>query len=173
MASDYGLNFGFRRSAETMSRHEGRFKTPAGTAWRIGTAVEIDPAAPGFLKRSAAATEPLPGVHGLLVQEESHLRSIYQTDEWDSFDLGVAKANQLSTMWFGAGVKVWFRNTAGATRIDGRVIPSVAMVVMTGIAVGDALTWNGTAWAKSGDGSNAWFRVTATSTDYVEAVLQF
>ncbi len=173
MASDYGLNFGFRRSDESMSRHEGRFKTPAGITWRLGTAVEIDPATPGYLKRSAADAVPLPGIHGLLVQEESHLRSIYNSEGWDSFDLGIAKPEQLSVVWFGAGTKVWFRNTAGSTRIDGRVIPSVAMVVMTGIAVGDALTWNGTAWAKDADASAAWMRVTATSTDYVEAVLQF
>lgn len=173
MASDYGLNFGFRRSDESMAIREGRFKTPVGSALRIGTAVEIDPATPGYLKQSAAATTPLPGVHGLLVQEDSHLRSIYDAPDWDSFDLGIAKANALSTIWAGAGTKVWYRNTAGATRIDGRVISSVAIVVMTAVVVGDALTWNGTAWTRSADGSNAWLRVTATSTDYVEAVVQF
>jgi len=173
MASDYGLNFGFRRSDESMAIREGRFKTPVGSALRLGTAVEIDPATPGYLKQSATATDPLPGVHGLLVQEESHLRSIYNAPEWDSFDLGIAKANQLSVIWAGAGTKVWFRNTAGQTRIDGRVIPSVAIVVMTSVVVGDALTWNGTAWTRDASAVHPWLRVTATSTDYVEAVIQF
>lgn len=173
MASDYGLNFGFRRSAETMSRHEGRFKTPVGSSLKLGTAVQIDPASPGYLKQSATGQTPIPGIHGILVQEEAHLRSIYQADEWDSFELGRALPDKLSTIWFGAGTKVWFRNTTGSTRLDGRVISSVAMVVMTSIVVGDALTWNGTAWTRDASATNPWMRVTAVSTDYVEAVLSF
>ena len=99
MASDYGLNFGFRRSDESMATREGRFKTPAaGDPLLIGTAVEIDPATPGYLKASAAAAAAVSGLRGILVQEESHLGSIFALGQGgaefgghDSLDLGVAK----------------------------------------------------------------------------------
>lgn len=180
MASDYGLNFGFRRSDESMAVREGRLKTPVGSALRLGTAVEQD-AATGFLKQCAANAAPLTGVHGLLVQEEDFitlLGSGYATRSNDSFDLGVAEANKLSVMYAGAGTKVWLKNSAAQTRADGRTIGAVTIVNVTGVAVGDGLGWNGTTWVKS-DGTTTphWLRVTAVSgsgtSAYVEAVLQF
>jgi hypothetical protein len=176
MASDYGLNFGFRRSDESYRSSEGRFKTPAtGSALLIGTAVQIDPAAPGFVKACAASAPIVPGVAGLLVQEESHWGSIYgqPVSTYDSYNLGVAKLNQLSVISTGAGVKVWFKNTTGATRVDGRITPTVNIWTTTGVALGDSLGWNGTTWAKVTDLTTAWMTVTAVNTaaGYVEGVL--
>jgi hypothetical protein len=176
MASDYGLNFGFRRSDESVRVSEGRFRTPAtGAALLIGTAVKIDNANPGFLKVCASADPIVPGVAGLLVQEEVMFGSIYGQNvaDYDSTNLGIAKLNTLSVVTNGAGTKVWFKNTVGGTRADGHVTPSVTMWSTSGVALGDSLGWNGTTWVKVTDLSTAWMTVTAvnTGTGYVEGVL--
>ncbi len=178
MASEYGLNFGFRRSDESVRVSEGRFRTPAtGSPLLIGTAVQIDPANPGFLKACASAAPLVPGVAGLLVQEEVHIGSIYgqPVGAFDSFSsaYGIAKPNTLSVVTTGAGTKVWFKNTTGATRADGRVTPSVTMWTPSGVALGDSLGWNGSAWVKVTDLSTAWMTVTSVngSAGYVEGVL--
>ena len=172
MASDYGLNFGFRRSDESMAIREGRQKTPAsGNPLHLGTAVELDGANPGYLKQSAAATKPISGMHGLLVQEESHLtNALVDVAGHDSYDLGWAKKNQLSTIWAGNGTKVWFKNTPAYSRGD-RSKAAVTMVDLTGVAIGDFLGWDGTKWVESADAG--WLAVTLVATNYVEAVLTF
>jgi hypothetical protein len=176
MASDYGLNFGFRRSDESLRLSEGRYKTPVGSALVLGTAVEIDASDPGYLKQCAANPVAVPGNHGLLLQEENHLRTTYDVMGYDSFDNGVAKADQLSVITSGAGTKVWFKNTAGQTRADGRVISAVTMFVAAGLVVGERLGWDGTQWVES-DGTTIPHWMVLTSVDvaggYVEAVLTF
>lgn len=178
MASDYGLNFGFRRSDESMRTSEGRFKTPvSGTALKLGTAVEIDPASPGYLKASATNAVPVPGKSGLLLQEESHIRGTYDVMGYDSYDAGIAKADTLSVITFGSGTKVWFKNTTTATRADGRVVTGVSMFVASGLAVGERLGWHATnRWVES-DGTTIPHWMVVTSVDvaagYVEAVLTF
>src|SRR5262245_36557613 len=93
MASNYGLNFGFRRSDETLSIREGRFMVPAAGTFRQGSYVVIDPAAAGFLKAAPADTA-IQGA-GLLVQEEAHLVSVYAAGDagFDTFSsrLGVVQ----------------------------------------------------------------------------------
>lgn len=148
MASDYGLNFGFRRSDETMRVAEGRFRTPAGSSLVMGTCVEVDPAEPGYMRQGAANAAPRTGICGLLLQELDWDFSIYETSIVDSYDKGVARPGRLSVITNGSGVKVWFRNTAQINRADGRVIPARTLVDFTGgIDLGDQLGWNGTAWA--------------------------
>lgn len=176
MASTYGLNFGFRRSDESVRVSEGRFRTPAtGAALLIGTAVQVDPANAGFLKACASAAPIIPGYSGLLVQEESHFGSIYGQDVslYDSFAHGIAKKNQLSVITTGAGVKVWFKNTTGSTRADGRVTSTVTIVTLTGVGLGDTLGWNGTTWVKTTTAAEAWMTVTNVNVanGYVEGVL--
>ncbi|GAB3863372.1 hypothetical protein GCM10028801_30840 [Nocardioides maradonensis] len=173
MASDYGLNFGFRRSDENNATREGRLKTPVGSAFLIGTAVEIDPASAGYLKQSAANAAPVTGKSGLLVQEESHMFGLFDVQDHDSIDLGTAKADKYSIVWSGPGTKVWMRNTAAYSK-GGRTKAAVNIVDTTSVAVGDRLGWNGTKWVKS-DGSTTphWLTVTAVSTGYVEAVITF
>lgn len=175
MASDYGLNFGFRRSDESMAIREGRFKTPPdGDPLLIGTAVELDPAEPGYLKQCASGADAVTGLRGLLVQEESHLGNVFDAVPYlghDSIDLGTAKRDQLSVMWSGPGTKVWFKNTAAYER-GNRTKDAVEIVTETGVAVGDSLGWDGSKWIEA-TGADAWMTVTAVSTDYVEAVLTF
>lgn len=176
MASDYGLNFGFRRSDESMATREGRFKTPAtGDALRLGVAVEIDPANPGYLKVSAANAAPVSGLRGVLVQEESHIGSVFDGSTYghDSLDLGVAKKDQLSVMWAGVGTKFWFRNTDAYSR-GTRSKEAVQMVDLTGVGVGDQLGWDGSKWAKADVDTPGWLTVThLSSDDYCEAVSTF
>lgn len=176
MASEYGRNFGFRRSDESMRRSEGRFKTPVASALKIGTAVEIDPASAGYLKASAANAVPVPGKSGLLVQEENFIRGTYDVVGYDSYDNGVALPDKLSVITFGSGVKVWYQNTGAETRADGRSISAVTMFTAAGLVVGERLGWDGTKWVES-DGTTIphWFVVTAVDVagGYVEAVLTF
>lgn len=172
MASDYGLNFGFRRSDESMAVAEGRFKTPAGgSALKLGTAVEIDPATAGYVKASANNAVPVTGFHGLLVQEDSHILSIHERPWKDTADLGVAKKDTLCILRGGAGTKVWFKNTAQYTAPDGVVTAAVTMFTQGSIAVGDKLGWTGSVWDE--DNTNSWMVVTHVETDYLEAVLLF
>jgi hypothetical protein len=177
MASDYGLNFGFRRSDESMATREGRFKTPVGgNALLQGSAVELDPANPGYLKACAASAPPMTGLRGLLVQEESHLGSVFQNAPYlghDSIDLGLCKKDQLSVMWAGVGTKVWFKNTLAYSR-GNRSKAAVNLVDLTGVVVGDNLGWNGTLWAEAAGLPTAWLTVTLVSgTTYCEAVVTF
>jgi len=183
MASDYGLNFGFRRSDESMATREGRNKTPnTGNPLLQGSAVELDAAKPGYLKQSAAAAPPVTGLRGLLVQEESHiLSSMFQAAPGlghDSIDLGSCKLDQLSVMWAGVGTKVWFKNTAAYAR-GTRSKAAVTMVDVTGVAIGNALAWDGAKWIKEGTAGTGWLTVTlvtgtaATAGAYVEAVVTF
>lgn len=175
MASSYGNNFGFRRSNETMATREGRLKTPKGSALVIGTCVTFDQANPGYLKAAAANEPAVPGWAGILVQEEAFDGSIYGVDPSmrDSSQLGVALPDRLSVIWTGAGLKVWFKNTPVVDRSDGRHIAAREMVVFAGgIALGDYLGWNGTAWAKTATEAAQFLRVTTTDgTSYAEAVV--
>lgn len=176
MASDYGLNFGFRRSDESVRLSEGRVKTPvAGARLRLGTAVEIDPASAGYLKQAASGVKIRPGTSGLLIQEEDWDRTIYESPRIDSFALGLAYNNRLSVITTGAGTKVWMKNTASQTRADGRVIAAVAIFTATSVAVGRGLAWNGTVWVDASDptASTSFMEVTYfdAAKAYLEAVL--
>jgi hypothetical protein len=176
MASDYGLNFGFRRSDESVRVSEGRFRTPVtGAALLIGTAVQIDPANPGYVVPCPANAPIVPGVAGLLVQEEIMFGSIYgqEIGLLDSFSYGIAKPGRLSVISTGAGTKVWFRNSTAQTRVDGRAISAVTINDLTGANLGDTLGWDGTKWVKTTTASAAWMTVTAinTTASYVEGVL--
>lgn len=175
MASDYGLNFGFRRSDESNATREGRLKTPVGSALLLGTAVEVNPASAGYLKQSAADAAPKTGKSGILVQEENHIPGLFDVPGHDSLDLGTAKADKLSIIWSGQGTKVWLKNTDAYSR-GGRTKDAVTVVDLTGVAVGDSLGWDGSKWVKSDGGTTTpdWLTVTAVSgTDYCEAVLTF
>lgn len=178
MASDYGRNFGFRRSDESMRVAEGRYRTPAtGSTLLQGTAVEIDTANPGRLKAAAANAPLVTGVSGLLIQELAWDRSIYESpaDLLDSYSLNQTKKDRLSVMTSGAGVKVWLKNTPAETRADGRSIAAVTMVTLTGLAAGDKLGWDGSKFVEVNGSTvtEAWMTVLSvdSAAGRVEAVL--
>ena len=176
MASNYGLNFGFRRSDESVRVAEGRFKTPvAGPALLLGTAVVIDTATPGYVKAAPTTAPLVTGLSGILIQEEIMFRSIYEQDILDIYFLGIAKLNKLSVITSGPGTKVWLKNSPIQNRADGRIVPAVNLVDVTGVAVGDFLGWTAGVWAKTAAAAAQWMVVTQVSgagpTAYVEAVL--
>lgn len=167
--SDYGLNFGFRRSEPSV--REGRLRVPlTGTLYQ-GDLVTYDKDAPGFLKLAAATSALQPGFTGLLEQEEGWDISAFGAPNVDSFSKGKALNGKPAVIHSGAGNKVWLKNTPTQTRFDGRVIAARTIITMAGVtAIGDELEWSGTAWIKKSAGA-AVLRVTFVGTDYVEAVL--
>lgn len=176
MASNYGLNFGFRRSDESMtSGREGRLRTPAEGTFRIGSLVAFDAANPGYLRAATANEIGEGGTVGLLVQEEQMFGSIYEQEvaNYDSFSLGLAKNNTLSAIWAGAGLKVWFKNTESQTRADGRSITGVTMVDLAAVGINDYLKWDGSKFVKGTNASDSMLRVTNVNAEggYCEAVL--
>ncbi len=145
--SDYGYNFGFRRSSDTNRITESRLRAPANSALLLGTMVEQDFANPGFLKQSALNAKLVSGVSGLLLQELEWYRSIYQSpaDLVDSYMKGVAKPNMLAIITSGDGVKFWVKNTPAVTRADGRQI-AARTIVSSAIAAGNQVGWDGSQW---------------------------
>jgi len=174
MASDYGYNFGFTRSNESMRWSEGGYAVPALGTFLLGSVVEIDNANDGLMKQAAANAAPVPGVVGLLVQELEWDRSIYQSDAnlLDSYQMGIGHNARLAVITGGAGVKFWVRNNAAITRIDGRNIPAREMVAIAGLVAGDDLVWDGAKFAK-GTGAGVLARVLDVNpiTNRVDAVL--
>jgi len=182
MASDYGLNFGFRRSDEDLSIREGRFTVPVSGTFFQGMIVSPDPASAGYLKEVATDTPFCSGFVGLLVQEEAHIQAltnIYGNQYPDSGDLSAVYNSRMAIIWSGPGVKIWLQNTAATTRPDGRVIAAKTIMSGTGATwpvVGDYLGWDATAHAfkKATGSATAVARCTAASVEasgYVEAVL--
>ena len=163
MASDYGDVFGFRHSDESRRNAEGQYNTPVGgSSLLMGTCVEIDPSAPGFLRVGASNVAARPGICGLLLQEEAWDQPIYNSEITDSYTVGTAFKNRQSIITNGMGTKIWLKNRTGFTQSDGRVIPTVNMFVTTSVVVGAKLGWNGTAWAEVASASltNAHMEVT-------------
>lgn len=165
--SDYGKNFGFRRSEPSV--REGRLSVPATGDFNQGDLVTYDPAAPGKLKRAAAGEAVVPGFTGLLIQEEGWDISAFGAPNVDSNNKGKALNGKPAVLMTGGGLKVWLRNT-DEVQYHGRTFPAVTRVNLTGVAVGDELQWTGTAYAKKSTGTGV-LRVTTVGAGYVEAVL--
>jgi hypothetical protein len=165
--SDYGKNFGFRRSEPAV--REGRLGVPATGDFLQGDIVTYDPAAPGKLKRAAAGAPVVGGFTGLLIQEEGWDVSVFGAQVHDSNNKGKALNGKPAVLMTGAGLKVWLKNTA-EVNYHGRVFPAVTRVNLTGVAIGDELQWTGSAYAKKSTGAGV-LRVTAIGDGYVEAVL--
>src|SRR5215212_7774430 len=159
MASDYGLNFGFRRSDESMRLGtEGRLKVPATGTYRQGDLVTFDPANPGFIKKAAANTPVEPGFTGLLIQEDAWDIPVNGNQVLNTYDLDVVHNDALCAIWTGAGLKVWMKNTPATTNRGQRARDAVTKFTMgvtaTGppatapLAIGDYLGWTGTVFAQ-------------------------
>jgi hypothetical protein len=180
MASNYGPNFGIRRADEHQAIREGRFKTPAtGTQLVLGTCVEVDPAAAGFMRQAAAGVNARPGVTGLLISEDQFLQSIFsgaagQVQGYDFYQLNRAPLGKYAVILSGNGCKVWLKNTTTRTYM-GRTIPGLTMFAGTPV-IGDQLGWNGTAWATTATAGDGFMEVVqikpaAGPATYLEAVL--
>lgn len=168
--ADYGKNFGFRRTLGDSSVREGRYKVPATGTFHQGDLVTIDEANPGYIRLADAGATFVPGQTGLLIQE-FELDSIYAVGDIDSHTRGIAKNGYLCTIWSGAGIKVWLRNTDAENRWDGRVIEARQVAVLDGLTALDDLSWDGTRWIATAVGGTPALRVTVTNgASYAEAI---
>lgn len=165
--SDYGKNFGFRRSEP--SYREGRLGVPDTGDFLQGDLVTLDPANPGKLKRAAAGDPVVGGYTGLLIQEEGWDVSTFGAQVVDSNNKGKVLNGKQAVIMTGAGLKIWLRNT-DATTYHGRSFPAVERFVATGVDLGDELEWNGTKYAVKASGAGV-LRVTVIGDGYIEAVL--
>lgn len=176
--ADYGVNFGFRRADETMMVREGRLKVPATGTFHQGDLVVDDGATnPGFLKLGGAAELAVPGMTGLLVQEEGWDFSIYgESGIVDSYSKSLVRNNRLAQVVSGAGVKFWLRNNAAIANPDRTIAARTVLDVAT-VTVGSYLGWDGTKWVHSATASQEHAVVKVVSgtgaSAYAEAVLLY
>lgn len=180
----YTRNFGMR-SFENVVR-TARFRVPAapnafsgdgseGGLALIGTAVMLDAANPGFLKRPDANEVPSPAC-GVVVYE--HIQRM-GSDPFTTtaLDFEVVPAGQYAQVMRGPGVKVWFKNTESALSYDGKSRPGRDLVAGLGatpsVAVGDFLTVTADGTYTEGNATNGWFLVEQVQGDLVECRFTF
>lgn len=167
----YGRNFGMR-SFENVVR-DARFRVPAtGDPLFIGEGVMIDAATPGRLKRATAGVAPSANC-GILVYEHIQNKSDALTTNHDA-PYNVVPLGVYAQMMHGPGVKVWFKNTPLKTLYDGRQRAAKDMVALSGLAVGDGISPDGSgAWSE--DASAPWLIVEQVNPDtgLVEARFTF
>lgn len=172
MASDYGRNFGFRRSDESMlSGREGRLRVPATGTYLQGDLVTFDPANPGFIKKADANTPIEPGYTGFLIQEDAWDLPLHGDQVMNSWALGQVKNARLCAIWTGAGIKTWMRNTDASQLIGGVAHAAVTRFTMGSLVIGDYLGWDGTKYVEVASAATAVARVTLSdAAKYIEAV---
>lgn len=170
--SDYGLNFGFRRDEPSVK--EGRQKVPATGDFYIGDLVTHDTENPGFVKKAPENARFEGGYTGLLIQEEGWQTSYFGAEVVDSFGRGKALNGKPTAIYTGQGLKIWLKNTEGATRRDGRTVTGRTVVDTTGLTAGDLLKWDGSKWVKTTTDSQGALRVTIVDAakGYAEAVVR-
>lgn len=169
--TNYGKNFGFRRSLGDTAIREGKYLVPAdATDWRQGIMVEIDFANPGYLKKSASGAKPEAGIRGLLIQEEGWNSSIFEGPQNDIHDMGFIRPGMRATIWSGAGFLIWLKNTPAEARTGRNIVART--VVGPGLVVGDTVQWDGDKYVKSTAAANVFAKATISSGDagseYVE-----
>ena len=170
----YGDSFGFRRSnIEMWSGGEGRQRVPATGKFLQGDLVELDPAAAGFIKKSAANAAPAAGVRGLAIQESAHIGSVFDGAYPTQDRLETLKNGETLTILTGGGIKVWMKNRVASQRVGGQEVSARTIVDLTGVAVMDFLAWDGSKYIKTATEANAVFRVTLVdaTAGYVEGTL--
>jgi hypothetical protein len=176
-------NFGMRRFTNLV--REGRFRSPAATALRLGTGVEIDP---GDVLRVRSITTNVVGgsgdvrtsLVGVIWYEHDSQTLEGQAAGSLVQDNDTAPANRMVQVLHGPGAKVWFRNTLASTTEPGlnfaNTRPAVTMVDgMATLAVGDLLGWDSTPgnWAVTADPTEAVFRVTAVNNALLTCDAEF
>lgn len=170
--TNYGPNFGFRRSGGDSATREGKYLVPAEVQLRQGQVVEIDKAKPGYVKLAPADTVLRAGWSGLLIQEEGWNGDVFEAPQHDTHDMGFIRPNMRCAIWTGAGLLIWVKNTEALDR-PGRTIPARTMLA-AGLAVGDDVAWDGSKFVKA-TADNVIGRVSkvagAVGTEYAEIVL--
>lgn len=169
--SNYGRNFGFRRSGEDAATREGRIRVPKTGDFRQGMLVEIDPANPGFLKKLAAGEGIVPGVSGLLIQHDGWIGSIHENPGVDSRRYAKVRNGRLATIWSAQGVKIWVRNTPAETKFDDRAIDAVTVITATGLTIGSQVEWDGDKFVVAASGTPVGTVTATNGSDYAEIAL--
>jgi hypothetical protein len=166
----YTRNFGMR-SFENVVR-AARFRVPTtGDQFLIGTAVQLDSANPGFLKRPDAGQNP-DATCGVVVYE--HITRTGDPFTTTALDFELVPAGQYAQVMRGPGVKVWFKNTSEALSYDGKVRAGVDLVDLTGVSVGDGITVTADGTYVAVDTDEApWFIVEQVTDDGIEARFTF
>lgn len=167
----YGRNFGMR-SFENIVR-DARFRMPStGSPLRIGEGVMVDTANDGKLVRATNGVAPTV-LCGILIYEHIQNKSdalvTSYDDPYDKVPLGV-----YAQFIHGIGTKVWFRNTPLKTLYDGRQRAAFDFVTLSGLAVGEGISPNGSGiWVE--DASAPWLTVEQlnSTTGVVEARFNF
>lgn len=172
----YTRFFGMR-SFENIVR-DGRFRTPAGSNWLIGTPVTIDPANAGFLKEATADEAPS-AVCGVLVFEHIQMPGLDPALSTGA-DMVTVPGGRYAQMVHGAGAKVWFKNVDDEVLYDGRPLVGGALLAdsvdVSALALGTGLSPDGAGkYAATGVGDVAWLTVEQVnpSTGLVEARFNF
>jgi len=164
-------NFGFRRFTNLV--RTGRFRAPAASDLKLGTAVEVDASDTDRVRQATTAT----GMGGSGVAGQFIGILWYEVDSQNyndprfgaaagqsPVDMDWAPRGRMVQVLSGPGAKVWFRNTEANTTEPGLNWPStrdeVIMVEDLGhhgtsdLAVGDLLGWD--------EGNGFWGRTTDT-----------
>lgn len=171
---NFGDSFGFRRSDEILhSGAEANLKVPTTGTFLQGEVVELDPANPGYVKRSATDLPLVPGIRGLLVQY-GQLRlepGLVGQVIFNTRDLSRVVNDAATVVVTGAGIKVWVKNLAAVTAGGGRrTYGAETRVTLAGLAIGDWVKWDGTKFVE-GLEANAIGTVTKVTADGVEFTL--
>jgi len=170
---------------------KGRFFNDAGAAVAIGAPMKY------ALSGSAGAANDLdmlpavvvaadeaiePGTSGIAVYEYGpNAYAGFDTALTEYSDLTDVPADAAVQLISGTGVKVRLQNRASETFLNNRTYPASTIINLTGVAVGDLLQPNHTTtpnstngyWEEATTPANAWLKVTAVGSDYVEAQMLF
>jgi hypothetical protein len=169
-----GDSFGFRRSDEDLhSGAEANFKVPVSGTFLQGDVVEIDPASPGYLKKSATDLPLVPGVRGLLVQYGLLRVSVGLVGQeiFNTRDLSKVFNDAPAVIVTGAGLKVWVKNLAAVTTAGRRPYSAETRVTLAGLAVGDLVQWDGSKFIEATAPANAIGTVTKVTSTGAEFTL--
>jgi hypothetical protein len=170
---NFGDSFGFRRSDEILhSGAEANLKVPATGTFLQGDVVELDPANPGYVKKSAANAPLVPGIRGLLVQygELRNEPGLTRNVIHNTRDLSAVVNDAQTVVVTGAGIKVWVKNLAQVTAGSGRrAYAAEDRITLASLVLGDLVAWTGTKFARTTDAAAAIgtvTKVTATGAEF-------
>lgn len=126
----YSRNFGFRSFENIVRDARSRIPPNSDALWVLGTALVVDTANQGLVRKPTDGEAPHPGC-GVLVYE--HIQ--YKGD--DPFLVGAVDKDTVPAGEFvqavrGNGTKIWLRNTDDATTYDGRARTGRTMIVTPG-----------------------------------------
>lgn len=136
----YGDHFQFQRIWEGVNPQVGDFSVPStGNFWQ-GCFAQQDASNPNFLKLGVDNAQLIPGVSGLLIQEE-WMDSNYLAPITESSEYRRVIHSRGAVLVTGAGIRVRVSNLPARTINGGKARLAFAPLVPTGLAIGDGISW--------------------------------